>query len=81
MNPDAFMEVPADSSSAPAERPVVAAPAILRYVSEGGWLPGVPARDLTETDIAELVMTSEELVASGLYELVTAREGRNARNG
>lgn len=38
----------------------------LKYVGNGDWLLGVPARDLTEQEVEVLGKT--ELVASGLYE-------------
>lgn len=42
---------------------------MLRYIgADAGWtLPGVPARDLTEEDLAGLDRTTTELVASGCY--------------
>jgi len=39
---------------------------MLRYVGGGAFLPGVPARDLTEEEAKEL--GRKKLVASGLYE-------------
>lgn len=41
----------------------------LRYVGDGRWLPGVPARDLDERDLERVTQkrTVEELIASGLY--------------
>jgi len=41
-----------------------------RYIGGGGYLPGIPARDLSAEEVARLPMTEQELVASGLYEKV-----------
>lgn len=43
---------------------------ILRYVGRGAWLPDVPARDLSEADIAERHLDVKALAKSGLYEKV-----------
>lgn len=40
---------------------------ILIYNGEGAWLPGVPARDLTQTDVEACGRSVDELVDSGLY--------------
>lgn len=44
---------------------------IYRYVGDGSWLPGVPARDLTSEEIAALeAEIIEAIEACGLYEKV-----------
>lgn len=40
---------------------------ILTYANTGAWLPGVPARDLTQADVDTCGRSVAELVASGLY--------------
>lgn len=40
---------------------------MLRYIGTGNWLPGVPARDLTDDEAAWLGGAGT-LVATGLYE-------------
>lgn len=51
------------------------APALVkvwRYVGNGFWVPGVPARDLTIDDIASLLTDAWHVAfALGLYEEVT----------
>lgn len=42
---------------------------ILVYIGDGSALVGVPAMDLTAAMIAESGLTSDELVATGLYEI------------
>lgn len=40
---------------------------IVEYIGDG-WIPGVPARDLTSADVKNLAgVTVAELVESGLY--------------
>jgi hypothetical protein len=41
----------------------------LRYVGDGTWIRGVPARDLTDDDLKALPagVTPKSLVANGLY--------------
>lgn len=46
---------------------------VLRYVGNA-FLPGVPARDLTEADIAAYGLSSEALISSGLYEAANKTE-------
>lgn len=46
-----------------------AAPPAYRYVGSGDHIPGIPARDLTDEDLATL--PQDEIEASGLYERVT----------
>lgn len=43
---------------------------VLRYVGRGAWLPDIPARDLSEADIAERHLDVKALAKSGLYEKV-----------
>lgn len=43
---------------------------LLRYIGNGSWLPGVPARDLSDQDVKSGPLSEAELVASGLYEKV-----------
>ncbi len=44
-------------------------PAVLSYIGAGGYLQGVPARDLTAADLARLDdETKNALEASGLYQ-------------
>ncbi len=48
---------------------------ILKYTGGGygGWLPGIPARDLTADDVTALGLESVAgLLASGLYEQVAS---------
>lgn len=40
---------------------------MLKYIGNGNWLPGVPARDLADEEAAWLGGV-ETLVATGLYE-------------
>lgn len=40
---------------------------ILKYVGDGGFLPGVPDRDLSEDDVEATGMKVEELVKTGLW--------------
>jgi hypothetical protein len=40
----------------------------LRYVGDGAWIRGVPARDLDSEEIARLHLNPRSLLASGLYE-------------
>lgn len=39
------------------------------YIGNGGFLPGIPARDLTAEDVATLGSSTDTLIASGLYAL------------
>jgi|WetSurMetagenome_2_1015567.scaffolds.fasta_scaffold1269914_2 hypothetical protein len=39
----------------------------LVYIGKGAFIIGVPARDLTTQDIANLELTEAELLESGLY--------------
>lgn len=41
---------------------------MMKYVGQGSFLPGVPARDLTAGEVKKF--GEEELLASGLYEKV-----------
>lgn len=48
-----------------------------KYIGEGAWIPGVPARDLTDEDMAELgeataaqVAANAALEAGAIYEAV-----------
>lgn len=49
---------------------------MLKYVGNGSWIPGVPARDIGEAEIQELAEQLERadlvdvLIGSGLFELV-----------
>jgi hypothetical protein len=53
---------PGEESSKPAE------PIVLRYVGRGEALPDVPARDLTQRDLDELLVRDvARLLASALY--------------
>lgn len=40
---------------------------MLKYIGDGSWLPGVPARDLTEDEIKQFGASTEALIKSGLY--------------
>lgn len=41
----------------------------LTYVGNGGWLPGIPARDLDPSEVEALSEdTLQRLMASGLYQ-------------
>lgn len=67
-------------------------PTELKYVGDGAWLPGVPARDISVATVdepeavraaADVVMADgvavDDLCAHGLYERVAARpSGRPA---
>ncbi len=52
---------------------------MLKYVGNGAFIPGIPARDLTEEEAAHFAQDYafgeiegiEGLIASGLYERVT----------
>ena len=52
---------------------------ILRYIGQAS-LPGIPARDLTQADIAEIGSTIQQLVKSGLYERVQVEKPRPTNN-
>lgn len=39
---------------------------MLRYIGNGNWLPGVPARDLTDAEVA-LYGGKRLLLATGIY--------------
>lgn len=43
-----------------------------RYIAAGAYVVGIPARDLTEADLAEILeregLTRDDVEASGLYE-------------
>lgn len=57
---------------------------MLKYVGEGAAFANVPARDLTEAELAEIEkrfgITKEFLINSGLYEL-TAEQPQQQNNG
>jgi len=38
----------------------------MKYIGNGNWLPGIPARDLTEQEVKRF--GEKMLIASGLYE-------------
>ncbi len=40
----------------------------LRYVGAGGYLVGVPTRDLSDEEIADRGLDRSELLQSGLYQ-------------
>lgn len=40
---------------------------VLRYVGNGAFIPGVPARDLTRADLEHLEIDVTHLLASKLY--------------
>ena len=48
---------------------------ILKYIGKGAYLPGVPARDLTDEDLREieraLGLTAKQLVNTLLYQTVS----------
>jgi len=48
--------------------------ASLRYIGDGAWIRGVPARDLDSEEIARLRLDPRSLLASGLYEPATDAE-------
>lgn len=43
----------------------------LKYVGDGVWIRGIPARDLDADEVERLSLKSDELIASGLYEADT----------
>lgn len=49
---------------------------MLKYVGNGAALPDVPARDLSDIDLAERGLSGDVLVASGLY----IREGVSGKS-
>ena len=57
---------------------------MLKYVGqtnskgERSFLPGIPARDLTDEDIRELKLNKQELVKSGLYQIVGEKKPEKA---
>ena len=46
----------------------------MKYIGDGTCLPGVPARDLTAEEIAELAYSRADLLQSGLYVLAGQRK-------
>ena len=40
---------------------------VLRYIGNGSFIPGIPARDLTRDDLEHLETDVTVLLASGLY--------------
>ena len=44
----------------------------LRYIGDGAFLPGVPARDLTEAEVKQYALA--DLLSSGLYEEIKSQE-------
>jgi hypothetical protein len=46
---------------------------VLKYVGNGYWIPGVPARDLTQTDIDATGYSIAQLKGTGLYQPVTQK--------
>ena len=40
---------------------------MIKYLKKG-WLPGIPARNLTKKEVEALGLDAEALTASGLYE-------------
>jgi hypothetical protein len=66
--------------------PVGASPAVpaLRYVGDGRWLRGVPARDLSAEEIEQRGLDSGALIRSGLYTeaaSATAADEQSADSG
>lgn len=51
---------------------------VLRYVGDGAFLHGVPARDLYAADLVALELDADTLVASGLYVAAKADAKRAA---
>jgi len=47
----------------------------------GGSLHGIPARDLTDDELAALPMTDQELVKSGLYQRAKSEDKMTRRKG
>ena len=40
----------------------------VKYTGEGRWyMTGIPARDLTDDEIAKLGVSEKELISSGIY--------------
>lgn len=55
---------------------------VLRYIGGGGYIPGVPARDLTAADVAQYgARIAQEEAASGtrLYEPATPAKGKTTK--
>lgn len=42
-------------------------PNVYVYIGAGEYMIGIPARDMTQTDIDGLGLTAEGLIATGLY--------------
>jgi len=45
-----------------------------KYVGNGGWMTGIPKRDLTEKDLLDFNIDEKVLVKSGLYEKVKSKK-------
>ena len=66
----------------PKKRAAQAASFALRYVGDGRWLRGIPARDLSADEVARL--DSAALIRSGLYTetaSATAADEQSADSG
>ena len=50
---------------------------MLRYKGKGAWLPGIPARNMSEKEAAKYDV--DFLLASGLYEIDRPRKTRKGR--
>ena len=56
----------------------------LRYVGDGRWLRGIPARDLSAVEIQQRGLDSAALIGSGLYTeaaSATAADEQSADSG
>lgn len=51
----------------------------LKYIDTSRYIPGVPAKDLNDDEVASLEITEEQLIKSGLYRKArkTEKEGDN----
>ena len=54
---------------------------MLRYIGEGRYWVGIPARDLGDEEIATLLVTELELIATGLYARVENKAVRRYDKG
>jgi hypothetical protein len=53
-----------------------------RYIGDGAYLPGIPARDLTDEDLAELTEEQRAAVAaSAIYEDAGGKKPKASEEG
>lgn len=49
---------------------------MLKYIGKGKFIPGLPAKDLTNAELKALGKSKEELIATGLWEEFTPAKHR-----